>query len=73
MLNRRKLPKQPILTHYPGMTLKTEAFYEPKDLIVGQYVNIHGKEAFIYDVDDFTRDWYRVNLGLEQQAAELPA
>jgi hypothetical protein len=27
MLRRQKLPKQPIMTHYPGMTLKKEEFY----------------------------------------------
>jgi len=26
-----KLPKEPILTHYPGMSLKKEEYYEPKD------------------------------------------
>jgi len=30
-----KLPKVPILTHYPGMSLKKEEYYEPKDLICG--------------------------------------
>lgn len=35
LLNRKKIPKMPILTHYPGMTLKKEEFYGPKDLICG--------------------------------------
>jgi len=35
MLNRKKLPKQPINTHYPGMTLKKEEFYQPEDLMIG--------------------------------------
>ena len=35
MLNRKKIPKLPILTHYPGMTLKKEEFYKPYDLICG--------------------------------------
>ena len=29
MMRRMKLPKVPILTHYPGMTLKKEEFYKP--------------------------------------------
>jgi hypothetical protein len=29
LLNRRKLPKQPIMTHYPAMTLKKEEYYKP--------------------------------------------
>jgi len=28
-INRMKLPKVPILTHYPGMSLKKEEFYKP--------------------------------------------
>jgi len=35
LLNRKKLPKEPILTHYPGMTLKKEQYYEPNDLLCG--------------------------------------
>lgn len=49
-LNRKKMPKVqnkknkiknfkkkqiPILTHYPGMTLKKEDYYIPQDLICG--------------------------------------
>jgi hypothetical protein len=34
-INKMKLPKVPILTHYPGMSLKKEEYYEPKDLICG--------------------------------------
>lgn len=29
MLRRQKLPKLPIMTHYPGMTLKKEEHYSP--------------------------------------------
>lgn len=32
LLNRKKLPKVPLMTHYPGMTLKKEEFYGPDDL-----------------------------------------
>jgi len=35
LLRRSKLPKKPILTHYPGMTLKKEEYYGPKDFICG--------------------------------------
>lgn len=51
MLNRKKLPKIPIHTHYPGMTLKKEEFYGPNDLLCGNNVNIYGKNCFIYDAD----------------------
>lgn len=34
-LSRKKLPKEPIMTHYPGMTLKKEEYYNPGDLTCG--------------------------------------
>ena len=34
-MKKGKLPKVPILTHYPGMSLKKEEYYEPKDFICG--------------------------------------
>lgn len=35
LLKRKKLAKKPILTHYPGMSLRTEEFYLPADLTIG--------------------------------------
>jgi hypothetical protein len=29
LLNRKKIPKTPIMTHYPGMTLQKEEYYTP--------------------------------------------
>jgi len=49
------------MTHYPGMTLKKEDFYGPDDLICGKYITIYGKDCLIYDLDEFTKDWYRYN------------
>ncbi len=57
-LNRKKLPKEPILTHYPGMTLKKEEFYMPLDLICGGLVRVYSKECLIYNCDAFTKEWY---------------
>jgi len=42
-INKMKLPKVPILTHYPGMSLKKEEYYEPKDLICGQHIKIFSR------------------------------
>ena len=65
MLNRKKLPKKPILTHYPGMTLKKEDYYGPEDLICGQTVFVHSKECLLFNCDSFTFDWYRKHLGID--------
>ena len=71
LLRRGKLPKVPIHTHYPGMTLKKEEFFTPADFICGRYVNLYSRECFIYDCDPFTREWYRNNMGIEQQSLKL--
>jgi hypothetical protein len=65
------VPKTPIQTHYPGMTLKKEEFYSPQDLICGYRIVIYNRECLICNCDDFTRKWYRENFGLEQQAITL--
>jgi len=57
-INRMKLPKVPILTHYPGMSLKKEEFYGPKDFICGKYVRIYSRDCLIYNCDQFTQNWY---------------
>jgi EF-hand domain-containing protein 1 len=42
LLSKSKVPKVPVMTHYPGMSLKKEEFYTPEDLICGKIVNIFG-------------------------------
>ncbi|EGR27327.1 flagellar microtugule protofilament ribbon protein, putative [Ichthyophthirius multifiliis] len=71
LLNRKRLPKEPILTHYPGMTLKKEEFYSPIDLICGKLIRIYSKDCLIYDCDPFTKEWYLQNLNLQQMPITL--
>lgn len=58
LLKKQRLAKAPILTHCPGMSLKSEEYYGPADLACGQKVTIYGRECLIYDCDDFTKKWY---------------
>lgn len=58
LLTRDKLPKLPIFTHYPGMTLQKQDFYTPKDLICGQHVQVFNRDCIIFDCDPFTKNWY---------------
>ena len=37
-----------------------------QDLIVGETIDVLGREIVIYDCDDFTRSFYRSYMGLEQ-------
>jgi len=71
LLKRKKLAKQPLLTHYPGMSLRSEEYYLPHDLVVGQRVHIFGRDCMIYDCDDFTREWYKEILGLPMNPIPL--
>jgi EF-hand domain-containing protein 1 len=64
LMKKRKLAKQPIMTHCPGMSLRKEEYYMPEDLIIGSNINVFGREVIIYDCDAYTRDWYQANLGL---------
>lgn len=72
LLKRQKLSKAPNMTHCPGMSLKTEEFYMPEDLILGNKVNIYGRQCLMYQCDDFTRQWYRANFNHEQKPITLP-
>jgi len=62
LMKRRKLAKKPIMTHCPGMSLRKEEFYMPQDLLIGEKIDVFGREVLIYDCDDYTKNWYRVNL-----------
>lgn len=64
MLKKSKVPKEPVMTHYPGMSLKEEQYYTEDDLIVGNKIKIFGREVTIIDCDDFTRAWYLERKGI---------
>ena len=65
MLKKQKLPKQPILTHYPGMSMAKEEYYQPSDFNIGSPLNVFGRNCVIYDCDNFTRAYYKYKLGIE--------
>lgn len=66
LLKRQKLAKVPILTHCPGMSLRTEDYYMPEDLRIGENIVIFGRTCQIYDCDASTRIWYKQHLGYDQ-------
>lgn len=69
-MKRQKLAKQPIMTHCPGMSLRTEEYYKPEDLKIGNHVMVFGRDCVIFDCDAHTRQWYRENLGYEQSTIQ---
>jgi hypothetical protein len=54
LLKRQKLAKAPILTHCPGMSLRTAEFYQPEDLKCGGEVVVFYRTCQIYDCDAHT-------------------
>ena len=71
LLKRQKLAKTPILTHCPGMSLRTEDYYKPEDIKCGDTITIYGRDCLIYDCDDFTKQWYTVKCGMTQRSIPL--
>ena len=72
LLKRQKLAKNPILTHCPGMSLRTEEYYMPEDIRCGTPIKIYGRDCQIFDCDDFTKAWYVQNCGITQVPIQLP-
>ncbi|CAJ1447588.1 unnamed protein product [Effrenium voratum] len=69
---RSPLCKHPNITATPGMTEPDERIvYKPHDLVVGQTVDVLGREIYLYDCDAFTRDFYREYLGFEQGSISI--
>ena len=59
LLHKSKLPKNPQFSYCPGLLKKEEIYYEPKDLILGNYVIVYNRPCRIIDCDEFTRKWYK--------------
>ena len=59
LLNKRLLPKIPRMVHCPGLETKEEEYYTPKDLILGNYINVYNRRCHIVGCDDFTKKWYK--------------
>ena len=59
LLNKKLLPKIPRMIHCPGLETKEEEYYTPKDLLLGNYINVYNRKCHIVACDDFTRKWYK--------------
>jgi len=62
-LRRSQLPKEQQKLDVT-LTINKKQCYTAKDLIVGEYVNVHNRPFLIHDCDGFTKDWYRKNHSL---------
>uniref|UniRef100_A0A7S0W4D5 EF-hand domain-containing protein n=1 Tax=Hemiselmis tepida TaxID=464990 RepID=A0A7S0W4D5_9CRYP len=43
-----------------------DQYINDQDLLVGTTIEVFGRDMFLYDCDDFTRDYYRQQYGIEQ-------
>merc|ERR1719161_1853021 len=66
MFKRRKMEKNYKVNAVPGMLQKDPIYVGPEDLICGQYLEVLGRAFFLYDCDDFTKNFYQVYMGVEQ-------
>ncbi|XP_069830151.1 EF-hand domain-containing protein 1 [Dendropsophus ebraccatus] len=72
LMKRQRLPKsvKDLKDTFPKCVLEISGeevteWYSPRDFVVGQHVNILGRKFFLYDCDDYTRDFYKDNLGIQ--------
>ena len=54
-----RLPKKPQFTYCPGLITKEDEYYTPKDLILGNYVNVFNRPCRLIDCDEYTKKWYK--------------
>lgn len=68
---RSALRKTPNITAIPAMMEPEPVIYKPEDLVVGEYVNVLGRNIFLYDCDVFTRDFYKEYMDFEQGSIKI--
>lgn len=73
LLRKCKLAKKPKFSYCPGLLKKEQPvdYYLPKDLVLGNYINIYNRSCLIYDCDDFTKAWYKKNLGIDMDPIRM--
>merc|ERR1719387_1305192 len=59
---RKKLELQPTMTHTPGMYKPESPLLKPSDIEVGKSIPVYGREFFLYDADDATKEFYEKYL-----------
>mmetsp|Transcript_41687 Transcript_41687/g.124527 ORF Transcript_41687/g.124527 Transcript_41687/m.124527 type:complete len:633 (+) Transcript_41687:1-1899(+) len=68
---RSPLKKNPIANIAPGMREPDPIICKPEDFIVGEFFEVYNRRIYIYDCDEFTRDFYRQYLSIEQDGQEV--
>lgn len=61
---RRK--KNHLITDNRDQSKRIVQYFDASDFCIGEKVKICGKEIFLYDCDQFTRDYYKIKFDVEQ-------
>ncbi|CAL5996359.1 Flagella_associated protein [Hexamita inflata] len=56
-VRKQKVPKKYKMTMFSEQSEATQEFYSARDFKLGQFVDIYNRQMFIYDCDQFTRDY----------------
>jgi len=65
-MKRGQLSKKNEVLAVPGMLSAEGQIYYPKDLIVGQSINVWGRKLVLYDCDEATKKFYKEYLRIDQ-------
>jgi hypothetical protein len=63
--NYRKLPRDFPVIVMEAKDTEQDTYISPEDLGIGAVVNILGRDLKLYDCDEFTKEFYRRNFGVE--------
>merc|ERR1719486_586236 len=69
---RKKLELQPTMTHTPGMYKPQPPLLKAEDIEVGKSIPVYGRDFFIYDADDSTKEFYAHFLGKHIEPVSVP-
>ena len=71
LLRKSKLPKKAHMTYCPGIEVQEDEYYGPEDLVTGKFIDVYGRNCHIVGCDEFTRKWYKKNLGVNMESIKL--
>jgi len=69
---RAPLELQPTMTHTPGMIKPLSPLLKPSDIFVGKTIPVYGRDFFIYDADDATKEFYANYMGHQVESVVVP-
>jgi len=70
-MKRGPLHKKNEVVACPGILSAESPLYLPEDLHVGQAIDVWGRKVVIYEVDEFTQNFYKEYMGMDQMANRI--